>query len=56
MRMFSADIPVFLIRVSFCSEMASSRKHVRLFVVIDVDSESRGKNVFKRRLDHVRKF
>ena len=54
MHMFSADIPVFWIRVSFCSEMANSRKRVRLSLVIDFDSLE-GKNVFKRRLDHVRK-
>ena len=52
-RMFSADIPVFLVRVSFWSEMANSRKCVRLSLVIDFDSLE-GK-VFKRRLDHVRK-
>ena len=50
MRMFSADIPVFLIRVSFCCEMASSRKHVRLFVVIDVDSESRGEECVQEKV------
>ena len=54
MRMFSVDIPVFWICVSFCSEMANSRKHVRLSLVIDFDSLE-GKKVFKRRLDHVRK-
>ena len=41
-------------RVSFCSEMASSRKRVRLSLVIDFDS-LKWKNVFKRMLDHVRK-
>ena len=57
MRMFSADIPVFLDTckcVSFCSEMASSRKRVRLSLIINFDSLE-GKNVFKRRLDHVGK-
>ena len=34
--------------------MANSRKRVRLSLVIDFDSLE-GKNVFKRRLDHVRK-
>ena len=34
--------------------MASSRKDVRLSLVINFDSLE-GKNVFKRRLDHVRK-
>ena len=34
--------------------MANSRKHVRLSLVIDFDSLE-GKNVFKKRLDHVRK-
>ena len=34
--------------------MASRRKRVRLSLVIDFDSLE-GKNVFKRRLDHVRK-
>ena len=53
MRMFSVDIPVFWIHVSFCSEMANSRKRVRLSLVTDFDSLE-GK-VFKRRLDHVRK-
>ena len=52
--MFSPNIPVFWIRVSFCSEMANSRKRVKLSLVIDFDSLE-GKNVFKRRLDHVRK-
>ena len=53
--MFSANIPVFFwIRVSFCSEMANSRKRVRLSLVTDFDSLE-GKNVFKRRLDYVRK-
>ena len=53
--MFSPDIPVFFwIHVSFCSEMANSRKRVRLSLVIDFDSLE-GKNVFKRRLDYVRK-
>ena len=33
--------------------MASSRKHVRLSLVINFDSLE-GKNVFKRRLDYVR--
>ena len=42
------------IRVNFCSEMANSRKRVRLSLVIDFDSLE-GKNVFERRLDHVRK-
>ena len=55
MRMFSADIPIFFGYVlSFCSEMANSRKRVRLSLVIDFDSLE-GKKVFKRRLDHVRK-
>ena len=54
MCMFSVDIPCFWIRVSFCSEMANSRKRVRLSLVIDFDSLE-GKNVFKRKLDHVRK-
>ena len=54
MCMFSADILVFWIRVSFCSEMVSSRKCLRLSLVIDFDSLE-GKNVFMRRLDHVRK-
>ena len=40
--------------VSFYSEVASSRKDVRLSLVINFDSLE-GKNVFKRRLDHVRK-
>ena len=34
--------------------MASSRKRVRLSLVIEFDSLD-GKNVFKRRFDHVRK-
>ena len=46
--------PFFWIRVSVCSEMANSRKRVRLSLVIDFDSLER-KNVFKRRLDYVRK-
>ena len=46
--------PFFWIRVSFCSEMANSRKRVRFSLVIDFDSLE-GKKVFKRRLDHVRK-
>ena len=54
MCMFSADILVFWIRVSFCSEMVSSRKRLRLSLVINFDSLE-GRNVFKRRLDHVRK-
>ena len=57
MRTFSADIPVFLDMckcVSFSSEMANSRKDIRLHLVIDFDSLE-GNNVFKRRLDHVRK-
>ena len=39
--------------VSFCSEMASSGKRVRLSLVIDFDSLE-GKNVFKRRLEHAK--
>ena len=35
--------------------MASSRKYVRLSLVIDFDSLE-WKNVFRRRLDHVRKL
>ena len=46
--------PVFWICVSFCSVMANSRKRVRLSLVIDFDNLE-GKNVFKRRLDHVSK-
>ena len=38
MCMFSADIPIFWIRVSFCSEIVNSRKRVRLSLVIDFDS------------------
>ena len=54
--MFSVDIPAFLDTrkcVSFCTEMASSRKRVRLSLVIDFDSLEK-KNMFKRRLDYVR--
>ena len=57
MRMFSADIPGFLDTckcVSFCSEMVSSRKLVRLSLVIDFNSLE-GKNVFMRRSGHVKK-
>ena len=56
--MFSADIPVFLDTckcVSFCSEMASSRKCVRLSLVIDFDSLE-GKNVFKEGWTTLEKF
>ena len=34
--------------------MANNRKRVRLSLMIDFDSQE-GKNVFKRRLDHVKK-
>ena len=57
MCMFSADIPACFDTckcVSFCSEMARSRKRVRLSLVIDINGLE-GKNVFKRRLDNVKK-